>query len=655
MNKYAKKLFMLFPLFILFFFKNKLVQGLYETNAYPLIYLMHNNEYIGTGNYLLKHNLINLLSIYKDVNFEGLADISTNTDSKKNKLTIDELTDIEDGTKIERVIKKRMQFINKHVNNKHLIKHSSIIYLYELINKDNFYFLLHFLYKNSNGGVIIVIPESLYIDSEEFVRINSNNFGANVGNNVRDNENENIKNIASVSNEIIEKRIRFIQSILFNLKLNQYIYFVPNNKEIEKRYTLYKDSFFFFDLTRNVTISAIKNTQNVVNMYGKHLLFFLTKDNININSIFKQKQNNETYLLSKKKTIILSVDYNNFHIISDMLLKTTSTNTSLLVMNELMNIFTKVYEKENIDYNLLFFFTNYSYGINNFIDTINPIFKESIEFIICLDNLNENDFFLYDEPKLQENLLLMRFYDILKKKVQQNLQKEMQIETQKIKIHNKLLPNMHEYFVLKKLSSITLSSQKNNFVFINKRPLIEQKLNLHNLKKHIKIIFEALYTYIKPKKIEIAGGQVNIQTDNNNNDNNNNKNNDDDDIFINYMNQINNIDSEQLLARNDELNKYKKFFIYTKDTNDLINNITKFINEYNTNINSLVIIDYKIPNERKQKFYYQTYVRIRFSMAISYIFHYLHFFVVIIFLAVVYLLVNYCLVPWFYESEKKVI
>lgn len=139
MKIYSKKstFLLIFEIFIFFCYilQNEFVKGSYESKGYPLIHLMNNNEYTGSANNFIKNNLINLLYIYKDVKFD-----------EEKTLGIDSFLDIEDDTKIERLIKEKMLYINKYINSRQMIKYSGFIYLYEIIEKKNFYFFITFSY-----------------------------------------------------------------------------------------------------------------------------------------------------------------------------------------------------------------------------------------------------------------------------------------------------------------------------------------------------------------------------------------------------------------------------------------------------------------------------------------------------------------------------
>ncbi|SBS86914.1 conserved Plasmodium protein, unknown function [Plasmodium ovale] len=598
--------------------KYEFVSGLYETKAYPFVHLMNNNEYVGSGNYLVKNNLVNLLSLYEGVIYE---EEKLGEDSSK---VIDNLANTDDETKIERVIKEKIQHINKQVNTRQLVKYSGFIYLYEIIHENNFFSFLHFIYRNNNNGVIIILPESLYIDSQEFLKLNKITCKGKS---------------KYINNNLIEKRIILTQNILLHLKLNQSIYFIKNSKEIENIYVNYKNKFGIFDLTRNVSISPISNNQHVTKINSKNFFFFLSKDNININSVFNKKDNNENFIFTKKKTIILVVDYNSFNIVSDLPGKSTSINSRLLLMNELIMLFSKVYKKEDVNYNILFFFTNYYHGIHNFIDSVNVIFRENIEFVICLDDFNGPDLYIHETEKTRQEPISL-FYHLLNEVSKYNEKAEddisklnsVKVETQKIKIYDKHLPYLHQYFVLKKLTSFTLSSKNRNSTFFNKIPLIEQKLKLNNLKIHINTIFKAIYLYIKHFNGETIDTKE-VQS-----------------YMLKYINDIRTDDYFTTLS--DSLNDHNKFFVYKDDIAKLINKIKYMTNPYTTDLNSLVM-DYKIPHDKKQKYFYQKYVNITFSMAISYIFHYVHFLLVVLFLALVYIFVNFHLVPSFCKSGIK--
>ncbi|SBS84458.1 conserved Plasmodium protein, unknown function [Plasmodium malariae] len=594
-------------LFFCIFFKYEFARGLYETKAYPLIHLISNNEDTGFSGNLVKGNLINLLFLYKDVKWG------------ENNLTVDSLVDMEDETHIERLIKEKIVHIMTFVNPRQLVKYSGFIYLYEIIHENNLYFLLHFILKNNNNGVIIIIPEKLHIDREEYFRINK----------IISKDQYNNKDI---TDEILEKRISFFQSLLLNLKLNQSIYFIKNNAEIENIYANYKSRFGYFDLTRNVNIIPISKNQQASKISSKNIYFFLSKDNININSIFKKKQNNETFHFTKKKTIIIATDYNVFNVISDFTIPNTSTNSQLIAMCELIRLYTEVFKNEDVNYNILFLFTNYYFGVDNFIKSVNMIFKENIEFVISLDSLNESDFYINEAKKETQPEHVLRFYDILKRTVKTNFKKDIKIKSQNIKINNKHLPKLHEYFILKNINSFTLGSKNKESVFLNKLPMIEQKLKLDNLTKHIKSIFEALFIYMKHYKEEISE-EKQIKND-----------------MLKYTNHVRSKDDLDLL--NENFNKYYKFFVYRDDVLKLINYIKTLINSYIIDSNFL-ITDYRIPYDKKEKYFYQKHVNITFSMSISYIFHYLHFLLVALFLILIYVCVNFHFVPSFYKNRMK--
>ncbi|CRG99686.1 conserved Plasmodium protein, unknown function [Plasmodium relictum] len=590
--KICKEIKFLLEIFVFFcfFFKYEFTRGSYKTKGYPLIHMIYNNASIGSSSYSLKNNIINLLFLYENIKF------------RENSLTIDNLADMKDETKIERLVREKVQYINKYVNKRQLIKFSGIIYLYEIINGNNFYFLMHFIMANNNNGLVIILPNNPYIDINEFLRINK------------------ISKDDHITEEKLEKRIIFIQKLLLNLKLNQSIYFIEDDSEIKKIYENYKSKFGYFDLTRNASVQFSKS-QHIYKLNSKSLFFFLSKDNIHIDSIFNKQENSETFILTKKKTIIICIDYNIFNIISDFSLKSTSINSSIIVINQLIKLFSDVYNNEEVNYNLLFFFTNYYYGIEYFVDNVNSVFKDSIEFVLCLENLNESDFYIYETNKSQPPHIL-RFYDILKETIKINLKKELKIETQKIKIHNKHLPKIHEYFVLKNLTSFSLSSENRTATFLNRTPIIEQKLKKENIKNHIKNIFESIYIYIKDYKEKLD--EENIK----------NK-------FSHYANLIN---FDDIIDLNENLNKYNKFFIYKDDIGKLFDYFKSVMNQY-INDSNFMIKDYKIPHDKKQKYFYQRYVNITFSMAISYIFHYMHFLFVLLFLFILYIFVNFYLGP----------
>ncbi|ETB58201.1 hypothetical protein YYC_04263 [Plasmodium yoelii 17X] len=580
--------------FLVFFVLNHelFVKGTYETKGYPLIHLSNNNENIGSVNNLVKNNLINLLSLYDNVKIEG------------NEAAIDNIAKLEDETKIESIIKEKIQHINKHTNSIYMIKYSGFINLYEIIHDNNIYLLLHFLTKNMNGGLVIILPENLYIDRDEYFKIN----------------NIDPKKFENVTNDVLEKRILFAQKLLLNLKLNQAIYFVINNKEVENIYKNYKSKFSIFDLTRSVNVVPVSNAMNIKKLNAKSLYYFLSNDDININTIFNQKQSDELFLLTKKKTIVITLDYNVFNIISDFASHTTSKNSGIILMNELISLFTQVYKKEDINYNILFFFSNYYYGIENFTDSLNQVFKENIEFVICLDDFNEANVFLHQVEQAQKQNELSRFYDILKNKIQSNFKTELKVKTSKIKINNKHLPNIHEYFVLKNLNSFTLSSKNNNSTFLAKTPLLETKLKPNNVRKHVKVLFEALYTYIKPN-IMSNETEKEIEHD-----------------TTTYTNNIKNNEEFNIVDQN--LNKYNKFFLYKDDIVKLLNYIKTLINPQDTNTNYL-ITDFKIPIDKTLKYTYQTHSKITFYMVISYLFHYIHFIIVGILTYILYIFIKY--------------
>ncbi|SCM24498.1 conserved Plasmodium protein, unknown function [Plasmodium chabaudi chabaudi] len=541
------------------------VEGTYETKGYPLIHLSNNNENIGSVNNLVKNNLINVLSLYENVKIEG------------NEAAIDNIAKLEDETKVESIIKGKIQYINKNANSKYMIKYSGFINLYEMIHDHNIYFLIHFLTKNMSGGLVIILPENLYIDRNEYFKIN----------------NIEPKKFANVTNDVLEKRILFAQKVLLNLKLNQAIYFVINNKEVENIYKNYTSKFSTFDLTRNVSVVPVSNAMSIKKLNSKSLYYFLSNDSININTIFNQKQSDEIFLLTKKKTIVITLDYNVFNVISDFASHTTSKNSGIILMNELISLFTQVYKKEDINYNILFFFSNYYYGIDNFIDSLNQVFKENIEFVICLDDFNEANAFLHQADQAKKQNYLSRFYDILKKKIQSNFKTELKIKKNKIKINNKHLPNIHEYFVLKNLNSFTLSSKNNNSTFLAKTPLLENKLKTDNIRKHAKALFEALYTYIKPT-MKPSENEKEIEYN-----------------TTTYTNNIKN--NEEINTIDHNLNKYNKFFLYKDDIVKLFNYIKTLINPQDTN-NNYLVTDFIIPVDKTLKYTYQTHSKITFYM-----------------------------------------
>ncbi|SCM23033.1 conserved Plasmodium protein, unknown function [Plasmodium chabaudi adami] len=568
------------------------VEGTYETKGYPLIHLSNNNENIGSVNNLVKNNLINVLSLYENVKIEG------------NEAAIDNIAKLEDETKVESIIKGKIQYINKNANSKYMIKYSGFINLYEMIHDHNIYFLIHFLTKNMSGGLVIILPENLYIDRNEYFKIN----------------NLEPKKFANVTNDVLEKRILFAQKVLLNLKLNQAIYFVINNKEVEGIYKNYTSKFSIFDLTRNVSVVPVSNAMSIKKLNAKSLYYFLSNDSININTIFNQKQSDEIFLLTKKKTIVITLDYNVFNVISDFASHTTSKNSGIILMNELISLFTQVYKKEDINYNILFFFSNYYYGIDNFIDSLNQVFKENIEFVICLDDFNEANAFLHQADQAKKQNYLSRFYDILKKKIQSNFKTELKIKKNKIKINNKHLPNIHEYFVLKNLNSFTLSSKNNNSTFLAKTPLLENKLKTDNIRKHAKALFEALYTYIKPN-MKPSENEKEIEYN-----------------TTTYTNNIKN--NEEINTIDHNLNKYNKFFLYKDDIVKLFNYIKTLINPQDTN-NNYLVTDFIIPVDKTLKYTYQTHSKITFYMVISYLFHYIHFIIVGILTYILYIFIKY--------------
>ncbi|CAA9987774.1 conserved Plasmodium protein, unknown function [Plasmodium knowlesi strain H] len=594
------------------------VKGLYETKAYPLIHLMTNrNTYVGSSNYMIKSNLINILTLYKDVKIE--ADNST----------IDDLLDVDDETKIERIVEEKMQIISKHVSSRQLLKYSGVIYLYEIVHGNNFYFLLHFILRNNNNGVVIVVPEGLHIDREEYLKVNSAAF--------KTSSTTDGGSINLISDDLLEKRILFIQKFLLNFKLNQPVYFVKNNKEVERIYQNYKGKFGFFDLTRNVSIMPLSKNQYRNKISAKNIFYFLSKDNIHINSVFNKIKNSETFLFTKRKTIVIAVDYNVFSILSSHPSHSTATNTQIIAMTELIKLFFYVYKNEDINYNILFLFTNYYFGIDHFFDSMNIIFRESIEFVLTLESLNDMNIFFHQSKKIPSEHV-MRFYNILKGVVMKNLQKEIQLRKEKIKTHSKHLPRLHEYFELKNIDSITLSAKELNLSFIHKTPLIEQKIKPNDVLTHIRNIFEALYVYVKSAKGE-SSNDKDVRNDNGvHNDND----------VLKYTNQM--IGTEEFIHLNENLNKFMKFFVYQEEVEKFINHVKMTVDPFITDSNFL-IMDYKIPHDKKQKYFYQKSAIITFSMAISYIFHYLHFLVVALFLALVYIFVNFHVVPSFYKAK----
>lgn len=626
MKIYRKKstFLLIFEIFIFFCYilQNEFVKGSYESKGYPLIHLMNNNEYTGSANNFIKNNLINLLYIYKDVIFD-----------EEKTLGIDSFLDIEDDTKIERLIKEKMLYINKYINSRQMIKYSGFIYLYEIIEKKNFYFLLHFLMTNNNNGLIIILPEDMYINVDEYYRINKIN-----------KLNDQNKKNKVVSQDLLEKRIMFVQSLILNMKLQQSIYFIKNNKDIEKIYENYQSKFAYFDLTRNVSISPISKIQNVYKMNSKSLYYFLNKNNnIHINTIFNKQQDNQTFLLTKQKTIIICADFNVFNIFSDFPSNTTFTNSNLITIQNLIKLFYDVYNKEQVNYNILFFFTNYYYGIQDFLNSINVIFKENIEFVICLDNLNNSDFYIYESNKTQPQNV-QAFYRILNNIVKGSIKKNVQMVNEKIKIHSKHLPSLHEYFVLNKINSFSLSSSKknNNMIFLNKFPMLQPKLNIQNVKNNIAIIFKSLYLYMTQKKTD---QKENTQQEQSIEKNEKEK------SMLTYINK-NMSSNDDMNTIDYNLNKYNKFFIYKEDTLKLFNYFKTIINSNITDTNFL-IKDYKLTTDKKQKFFYQKYAHVTFSMAISYVFHYVHLLFVVIFLVLVYICVNYYFVPMFYKNKIK--
>ncbi|EDL44717.1 hypothetical protein, conserved [Plasmodium vivax] len=647
MKPSSRKLPFFFPLltFFLFLFKYGLVRGLYETKAYPLIHLMTNrNKYVGSSNYMIKSNLINILTLYKDVKFEG------------DTSTIDDLIDVDDETKIERLVKEKMQTISKHVSSRQLVKYSGLIYLYEIVYASNFYFLLHFILRNNNNGVVIVVPEDLHIDKGEYLRVNG---GASTSSatDERSNANESSANQSSanqsnanqsaasqsaasqsassqstanhISDDLLERRILFAQAFLLNFKLNQPVYFVKNNQEVERIYQNYKGKFGLFDLTRNVSIMPLSKNQHRNKIGAKNVFFFLSKDNIHISSVFNKSKNNETFLFTKRKTIVIAMDYNVFSIISAHPSHSTATNTQVIAMTELIKLFSQVYKNEEVNYNILFFFTNYYFGIDHFLDSVNVIFRENIQFVLTLGSLNDEDFIIHQNKKLPPDHVL-RFYDILKGVLMKNLHLEIQLSEEKIKTHSKHLPWLHEYFELKNVDSFTLSTKGEILSFINKTPLIEQKIKPDVVKAHIKNIFEALYVYIKSPKEESAN-----EKDMHNE-------------VLNYTNQM--IAAEEFIPLNESLNKFMKFFVYQVEVGKFINYVKMIVSPFVTDSNFLVT-DYIIPHDKKQKYFYQKSAVITFSMAISYVFHYLHFLLVALFLALVYIFVNFHAVPSFYKAK----
>ncbi|ANQ07744.1 Uncharacterized protein PCOAH_00022160 [Plasmodium coatneyi] len=601
-----------FPILTLFLilFKYGLVSGLYETKAYALIHLMTNrNTYVGSSNYMVKSNLINLLTLYNDVKFEG------------DSSTIDDLLDVDDETKIERLVEEKMQTISKHVSSRQLVKYSGLINLYEIVHAKNFYFLLHFILRNNNNGVVIIVPEDLHIDREEYLRVNgvaSENRDTTAG------ESDNL-----ITDDLLEKRILFIQKFLLNFKLNQPIYFVKNNKEVERIYQNYKGKFGFFELTRNVSIMPLSKNQYRNKIIAKNVFYFLSKDNIHINSVFNKSKNSETFLFTKRKTIVIAVDYNVFSILSSHPSHSTATNTQVIAMTELIKLFSHVYKNEDINYNILFLFTNYYFGIDHFFDSMNVIFRENIEFVLALDSINDVNFFIHQSKKLQPDHV-QRFYNILKGVVMKNLQKEIQLREENIKTHSKHLPRLHEYFELKNIDSITLSAKELTLSFIHKTPLIEQKIKPEQVSAHIRNIFEALYVYVKSSKEENSN-EKDLHND-----------------VLKYTNQM--IGTEEFIQLNESLNKFMKFFVYQEEVAKFINHVKMMIDPFVTDSNFL-IMDYKIPHDKKQKYFHQKSAIITFSMAISYIFHYLHFLVVALFLALVYIFVNFHAVPSFYKAK----
>ncbi|GAB66070.1 hypothetical protein PCYB_082310 [Plasmodium cynomolgi strain B] len=627
-----------FPIltFFLILFKYGLVKGLYETKAFPLIHLMTNrNTYVGSSNYMIKSNLINILTLYKDVKFEG------------DSSTIDDLLDVDDETKIERLVKEKMQIISKHVNSRQLVKYSGFIHLYEIVHNSNFYFLLHFILKNNNNGVVIVVPEDLHIDREEYLRVNGAAFQSSGTTDDRSGDDRsgddrsrddrsaddrisaNRISANRISDDLLERRILFAQTFLLNYRLNQPVYFVKNNKEVERIYQNYKGKFGFFDLTRNVSIMPLSKNQHRNKISAQNVFYFLSKDNIHINSVFNKIKNSETFLFTKRKTIVITMDYNVFNIISSHPSHSTATNTKVIAMTELIKLFSHVYKNEDVNYNILFLFSNYYFGIDHFLDSMNVIFRENIEFVLTLDSLNDVNFFIHQSNKLPPAHVL-RFYDILKKVVMKNLQMEIQLREEKIKTHSKHLPKFHEYFELKNIHSFTLSAKEKIFSFIHKTPLIEQKIKPDQVSTHIRNIFEALYVYVKSSKEENSN-ERDMHKD-----------------VLRYTNQM--IDTEEFIVLNENLNKFIKFFVYQDEVGKFINYIKMIINPFVTDSNFL-IRDYKIPYDKKEKYFYQKSAIITFSMAISYIFHYLHFLLVALFLALVYVFVNFHVVPSFYKAK----
>ncbi|EUD67434.1 hypothetical protein C922_02140 [Plasmodium inui San Antonio 1] len=612
--------FFLILTFFLFLFKYGLVNGLYETKAYPLIHLMTNrNVYVGSSNYMIKSNLINILTLYKDVKFE------------RDNSTIDDLLEVDDETKIERLVKEKMQTISKYVNSRQLVKYSGIIYLYEILHANNFYFLLHFISRNNNNGVVIVVPEDLYIEREEYLRVNGLAFGSG-GTTDSGTANRSIDDQSSanlISDDLLERRILFTQSFLLKFKLNQSVYFVKNNKEVERIYQNYKAKFGFFDLTRNVSIMPLSKNQHRNKISAKNVFYFLSKDNIHINSLFSKIQNSETFLFTKRKTIVIAVDYNVFNIISSHPSHSTATNTRVIAMTELIKLFSHVYKNEDVNYNILFLFANYYFGVDNFLDSMNIIFRENIEFVLTLDSLNDVNFFIHQSKKLPPDHV-QRFYDILKGVVMKNLQMEIQLRGEKIKTHSKHLPRLHEYFELKNIDSFTLSAKEQMLSFIYKTPLIEKKIKPDQVSAHIRNIFEALYVYVKSSKEENSN-QRDMHND-----------------VRRYTYQM--IATEEIIHLNESLNKFMKFFVYQDEVGKFINHIKMIVNPFVTDSNFL-ITDYKISHDKGQKYFYQKNAIITFSMAISYIFHYLHFLLVALFLALVYIFVNFHAVPSFYKAK----
>ena len=173
---------------------------------------------------------------------------------------------------------------------------------------------------------------------------------------------------------------------------------------------------------------------------------------------------------------------------------------------ELARLFSKAYKKEKGEYNLLFVLTagghmNYA-GARDWLEMLDVSLMDSIDFVICLENLDAatNELHLHHSKnpndKIMKRISTAFENSIKNQKNKKNKKNTLTLHRKKIQIKNPHLAWQHEQFAMKRIVGVTLSSSATpSKLFARSSHFVENK-SVKQLSNIITVIANAISSIV---------------------------------------------------------------------------------------------------------------------------------------------------------------